>query len=140
MREPLLKSDEAERLLGFESLSFRVRTTQHKGDIAVAKAIAYFTSSGYDVSIPLTESAPYDLIVDANEALARVQVKYCSAKNRILDLRHVHSNAQGYVVSKTKAGVYDWLYVLDGEGNEYVLRECLSERSAVSLSVLPKAA
>src|SRR4051794_18934768 len=36
-----------------------VRTTQRKGDIATAFAIARFTAMGYDVAIPLTESAAY---------------------------------------------------------------------------------
>src|SRR5437764_1501883 len=33
---------------------FQVRTTQRKGDMATARAIATFTAMGYDVSIPLT--------------------------------------------------------------------------------------
>jgi hypothetical protein len=40
-----------------------MRQTQRKGDIAVAQAIATFTRMGYDVAVPLTESAPYDLVV-----------------------------------------------------------------------------
>jgi hypothetical protein len=32
-----------------------MRTTQRKGDIATARAIARFTAMGYDVAIPLTE-------------------------------------------------------------------------------------
>src|SRR5690348_11910182 len=35
-----------------------------KGDLATARAIARFTGMGFDVSIPLTESAAYDLVVD----------------------------------------------------------------------------
>jgi PD-(D/E)XK endonuclease len=53
-----------------------VRTTQRKGDIATARAIATFTAMGHDVSIPLTESAAYDLIVDDGCELARVQCKF----------------------------------------------------------------
>src|SRR5437763_1581802 len=54
----------------------RVRTTQRKGDVATARAIATFTAMGFDVSIPLTESAAYDLVVDDGERLARVQCKF----------------------------------------------------------------
>jgi hypothetical protein len=53
-----------------------VRTTQRKGDIATSRAIARFTAMGYDVSIPLTESAAYDLIVDDGTQLTRVQCKF----------------------------------------------------------------
>ena len=45
------------------------RETQRKGDAAVAQAIATFTKMGHDVSIPLTESAAYDLVIDFNEKL-----------------------------------------------------------------------
>jgi hypothetical protein len=50
-------------------LGVQVRTTQRKGDRAVATAIASFTSRGWDVSIPLTESAAYDLVVDRDGVL-----------------------------------------------------------------------
>ncbi len=37
-----------------------MRTTRRKGDIATTRAIATFTAMGWDVSIPVTESAAYD--------------------------------------------------------------------------------
>lgn len=92
------------------------RETQRKGDIAVAKAIAKFTEQGYDVSVPLTESAAYDLIVDLSGKLQRVQVKYSSA--RYVDLRRIHSNSTGYIVKQYEDMSFDLLYVyvpLDGE-------------------------
>lgn len=84
------------------------RVTQKKGDLAVSRAIFYFTELGYDVSIPVTESASYDLVVD-DGSLHRVQVKYSSVDQ--LDLRRVHSNAKGYVVSSYPEEAFDWLYV-----------------------------
>jgi hypothetical protein len=92
-----------------------LRTTQRKGDIATARAIATFTAMGYDVSIPLTESAAYDLVVDDGAALARVQCKFASDSRRQVDLRRIHSNSTGYVVKRTEEGAYDWLYVFDEE-------------------------
>lgn len=99
------------------------RETQRKGDIAKARAIATFTSLGYDVAMLLTESAAYDLIVDIGGALLRIQCKFCSSG--MVDLRRIHCNAQGYVVKKTKANDYDWLYVLTANGNEYLIKDCL---------------
>lgn len=109
-----------------------MRTTQRKGDSAVAQAIATFTRMDHDVSIPLTESAPYDLIVDENGNLRRLQVKYSSSKE--VDLRRIHSNSSGYVVKKVKKGAYDWLYVLSSSGDEYLIKSCLDGRRAVTLS------
>lgn len=73
------------------------RPTQRKGDTATAKAIHTFTAAGWDVAIPLTESAAYDLIVDDGAGLHRVQCKFTSCEQ--VGLRGIHSNAQGYVVN-----------------------------------------
>jgi PD-(D/E)XK endonuclease len=110
-----------------------MRSTQRKGDIATSRAIATFTAMGFDVSIPLTESAAYDLIVDNRQKLARVQCKFANDRRRQVDLRRIHSNSSGYVVKRTRQGSYDWLYVLDGNGSGYLIKECLAERRSVTL-------
>src|SRR5687767_1955392 len=99
-----------------------VRTTQRKGDIATSRAIATFTAMGYDVSIPLTESAAYDLVIDDGHQLARVQCKFASDRRRQVDLRRIHSNSSGYVVKRATEGSYDWLYILDGGDAEYLIK------------------
>lgn len=103
-----------------------MRSTQRKGDVATSRAIASFTALGMDVAIPLTESAAYDLIVDAGGTLRRVQCKYSG--NGKVDLRRIHSNSNGYVVKHTPRGAYDWLYVLTGDGSEFLVTEDLTGR------------
>jgi hypothetical protein len=88
---------------------------------------------GYDVSIPLTESAAYDLVVDDGQALVRVQCKFANNHRRQVDLRRIHSNSAGYVVKRTQEGAYDWLFILDGGNEEYLIKECLAGRRAVTL-------
>ncbi len=105
------------------------RLTQRKGDIAVSQAIASFTKLGYDVSLPITESAAYDLIVDTAQTLKRVQICYISGDD--VDLRRIHSNSKGYVIKKSKENSYDWLYVLKSTGEEYLILECLFDRRAI---------
>jgi PD-(D/E)XK endonuclease len=56
-----------------------MRATQRKGDIATARAVATFTEMGFDVAIPLTESAAYDLVVDD-------VIKECLAGRRAVNL------------------------------------------------------
>ncbi len=107
-----------------------MRTTQRKGDTATAQAIASFTAAGWDVSIPLTESAAYDLIVDTGEALVRVQCRFSSTRD--VGLRRIHSNSTGYVVKSFAEGAYDWLFVLRPDGTQYLIRECLAGRRAVT--------
>lgn len=54
--------------------------TKQKGNIAVGLAIAYYTSEGYTISIPLNDSQDYDLVVDIDGFLNKIQVKYTSEK------------------------------------------------------------
>lgn len=107
-----------------------MRTTQRKGDIAKAHAISTFTELGYDVSLPITESAPYDLVVDTGEDIYRVQSKYMTGIQ--VDLRNIHTNGKGTVVKKAKENDYDWLYVYKPDGGEYLVKECLVGRSSLN--------
>lgn len=108
-----------------------MRGTQRKGDIAVTHAIATFTRLGYDVALPITESAAYDLLIDTGTLLKRIQVRYCSGKE--VELRRIHSNSKGYVIKKTRKDAYDWLYVLTPIGNEYLIKKCLDSRRSITL-------
>lgn len=111
-----------------------MRDTQRKGDCAVARAISSFTMLGFDVLIPLTESASYDLVVEKGGILSRVQVRYTSTRE--VDLRNIHSNSNGYVVKKTKQNAYDWLYILSSDENEYLIKSCLPGRRSIKPTVM----
>lgn len=45
--------------------------SKKQGDIGMCYAMAYFSKIGYTVSVPITDSQDYDLIVD-NGALLKV--------------------------------------------------------------------
>ncbi len=85
---------------------------------------------GYGVSLPLTESASYDLIVDVDGNLKKVQVRYCSVKE--VPLRRIHSNSKGYIVKKTKPNAYNWLYVYKPTGEKYLIKKYLSNRTTIT--------
>jgi len=57
-------------------------SNKEKGNTSLGMAIAYFTSQGYTVSIPLNDTQDYDLIVEKNNILQTVQVKSSACKNR----------------------------------------------------------
>lgn len=107
-----------------------MRETQLKGDIATTQAIATFTRLGFDVSIPITESAAYDLVVDS-EGLKKVQVKYCGRKNFEVDLRQVHMNSNGKVTKYYSDQSFDWLYVYRSDGEEFLFTQNLSGRTSI---------
>ncbi len=93
-----------------------MRDTQRKGDIGVTQAIATFTRLGFDVALPVTESAAYDILVDDGLGVHRVQVRYCSGVE--VELRRIHSNSKGYVIKKTRA-------------KAYLIKECLESRRSI---------
>ena len=84
---------------------------------------------GYDVALPVTESAAYDLLIDTGISIERVQVRFCS--ERSVELRRIHSNSKGYVIKKTSLNAYDWLYILRPTGEEYLIKQCLDGRRSV---------
>lgn len=57
-------------------------TNKEKGNSGLGLAIAYFTTNGYTVSVPLNDTQDYDLIVDKNNVLKRVQVKSTGCKTK----------------------------------------------------------
>ena len=58
------------------------KTNKEKGNTGLGIAIADYSTSGYIVSIPLNDTQDYDLIVDKNNILKKVQVKATSCKTR----------------------------------------------------------
>ena len=50
-------------------------SNKEKGNSGLGMAIGYFTTNGYTVSIPLNDTQDYDLIVEKNNILQKVQVK-----------------------------------------------------------------
>jgi hypothetical protein len=109
------------------------RETQRKGDLAKAKAIAWFAEKHYEVGFLLTESAAYDLIVDDGLELHRVQVKYCGG--RVIDLRRIHSNASGYIVKTYDKTAFDWLFVYHKSGQTFLITDNPASKKHITLNL-----
>jgi len=60
----------------------KFKTNKEKGNTSLGIAIAYYTSNGYIVSIPLNDTQDYDLIIDKENNIKRVQVKSTSCKTK----------------------------------------------------------
>jgi hypothetical protein len=100
--------------------------SRKQGDLGSSYAIAYFSSLEYTVSIPLSDSQPYDLIVEKGGICQRVQVKTCFKKSKHgkynLETRTV-SNTRGQVfqVKRLSKNDFDIMFVMDGDGKFYVI-------------------
>lgn len=56
------------------------KNTKKQGDVGLGLAIGWFTSQGHTVCVPLTDSQDYDLVVDIDGKLQKVQVKTTTYK------------------------------------------------------------
>lgn len=101
------------------------------GDIGEAFAIAKFTKAGFTVSNPIANNARYDLIVDINNRLYRVQVKTLQKVTEEVKMEF-YTKTTNYTKGKWKSNRYtdseiemlflyclenDWcgLYLVEGE-------------------------
>jgi hypothetical protein len=60
---------------GLPLLLRKQKNSKQQGDIGLGTAIAWFVQNGYRVSIPLTDSQDYDLVVEVNGNFYGVQVR-----------------------------------------------------------------
>lgn len=79
-------------------------------------AIAYYSKMGWTISIPITDSQDYDLIVDTNSSLLKVQVKTTIQKSpagaSIVSLRTNGGNKSGNTSKNFDENECDLLFVM----------------------------
>ena len=96
--------------------------TNQKGNIALGKAINYFTEQGYIVSLPLNDCQCYDIIIEKDGILQTVQIKYTSRQNssgRYFCGLLVKSN--GTIYYTLKDTFCNLLYCYCENGDEYLI-------------------
>ena len=97
--------------------------TKQQGDIGVGTAIAHFINMGWPVSFPLTESLPYDLIVDEDGELKKVQVKTTRHKDAGKFKVEIRTSGGNQSFKTTKAfnpTKVDYLFVLCLDKEEHI--------------------
>jgi hypothetical protein len=99
---------------------------KQKGNLAIASAIRHFVSSGYTVSIPLADTAKYDLVVERNGTFQAIQCKYAGYEGNpgIFSVPLYVSGGNrsaGNRRIKYQRGDFDLLFVLCANGRMYVI-------------------
>ena len=99
---------------------------KQKGNLAIASAIKHFVSSGYTVSIPLADTAKYDLVVERNGTFQAIQCKYAGYEGNpgIFSVPLYVSGGNrsaGNRRIKYQRGDFDLLFVLCANGRMYVI-------------------
>ncbi len=114
------------------------KNTRKQGDVGIGRAIAYFTGLGHSVSIPLTESQRYDLIVDDGEQLSRIEVKTTRYKrdgayNVLLSTQGGNQSWKGTIKKFSKEHA-DYVFVVVDDDTQYLLpSELVDGKGAIRL-------
>lgn len=111
--------------------------SKKQGDMGMCYAMAYFSKIGYTVSVPITDSQDYDLIVD-NGALLKVQVKTtkCISKFGIYQvaLKTCGGNRSGQTIKGFNENSSDLLFILVDNNNMYLIpRSEITNNAAINL-------
>jgi hypothetical protein len=98
---------------------------KEKGDLAVSYAIHYFMTNGYEVSLPIGDKRDYDMIVEIEGSLSRVQVKYAGLypgmKSCKVALRTTGGNQSFHTSKKYTDDAFDLLFVYTAKNEKYLL-------------------
>ena len=114
------------------------KNSRKQGDVGLGVAIGWFTQNGYTVCVPLTDSQDYDLVVEADDGLKKIQVKttYCKSAEGVFKatIRTSGGNKTGTKVKKFNPESVDFLFVLTEDGDGYLIPSgSIRSRNTVNL-------
>jgi hypothetical protein len=113
------------------------KNSKKQGDAGLGSAIGYFTSRGYMVALPLTDSHEYDLIVEIDNQLKKVQVKTTTVKTPYdiyqVELRTLGGN-QSYNTAKFfDATKIDYLFILTNEQRYCIPCNIITSKTSINM-------
>ena len=108
-----------------------------QGDIGESRAIYEYTKLGYVVCRTLFDSAKYDLVIEIDTILYKVQVKTTRSKTRhgvyAVDLRTGGGNKTRTTTETRKESDYDILFVLAENGICWSIPSSIMPVSCINL-------
>ena len=101
-----------------------VINSKKQGDVGMCYAIAYYSRLGWTVSIPITDSQDYDLLVEnTDNNILKVQVKtsrYLTEGGTYqVSLKTCGGNKSGQTIKKMDKNYIDLVFVLVDDGSCY---------------------
>lgn len=113
------------------------KTNREKGNSGLGMAIAYFTTNGFVVSIPLNDTQDYDLVIEKDGNLKTVQVKStgCKTSNGTYQVALKSCGATNGKTYKTLINTkIDFLFVLNERLEMYLIpKDKISNKSTLNL-------
>ena len=112
-------------------------SNKYKGNFGLASAIYYFIKCGYTVSVPLNDTQDYDLVVDINGSLKKVQCKATEQKSKygttVVTLKSC-GGTKGTVYKTVKNTDIDLLFVVNMEEEKWLIPiEDITQSSTMNL-------
>lgn len=97
----------------------KYKNPNKKGTVGVGHAISYFTRNGFVVSIPLNDTQPYDLVVEIEGVLKKVQIKTTTSDT--IALRTMGGNRSINVIKMFDHSESDYVYGLMDTGDSWLI-------------------
>ena len=112
-------------------------SNKEKGNSGLGMAIAYFSSNGYVVSIPLNDTQDYDILVDKGGFISKVQVKAtgCKTKNNIYQVALKTCGGTKGKEYKTLVNTnIDYVFILNADLKMYLIpKNEIKNKSTINL-------
>lgn len=112
-------------------------SNKYKGNFGLASAIYYFTKCGYTVSVPLNDTQDYDLVVDINGSLKKIQCKATNQKTEYNSTCVTLKSCGGTkdtVYKTVKDTNIDLLFIVNMEDKKWLIPiEDITQSSAMNL-------
>ena len=107
-------------------------SNKEKGNSGLGMAIAYFSSNGYVVSIPLNDTQDYDLVIEKE---VQVKATGCKTKNNIYQLSLKSCGGTKGKEYKTLINTnIDYLFILNADLKMYVIpKNEIKNKSTINL-------
>ena len=113
--------------------------TKDKGDLGVAKAYADLVAKGFDVLLPTTEHAPFDLVAYADGTFHRIQVKYRARRAGVVAVKLTSnwSDRHGVHSSPIDKNAVDILCIYCPDTDECYYLRLADHNASVALRITP---
>jgi hypothetical protein len=113
--------------------------TKRKGMVAELAIMAEAAKRGYRILVPFGEDCPYDIVVERNGKLERVQCKYTESDGKVVQVRCQCTN--NWVTTRYKPTDIEWIATYDHTtGISYFVPSSMltpTGRTAISLRLVP---
>jgi len=111
-----------------ETVQQRLMDTKLKGDIAEQTVVLYALKQGWGVLQPVGDRLPYDLVLDIDKCLVKIQVKSAwfdeSKQNYVVDNRRTKTNRRHMVRDNYQSDDFDFAIIYIDDLHVFYVMPC----------------